>query len=266
MLNINENNKIEILEQYLQGELSEADTQYVEKTISEDADLQQDVQIIRLAQDAVHSTAIQQRVQRWHTKYRPIAVAEQASEPVSETTPDSTPVISLWTRVARVAAVVLVGGLGYLFIQYATVSTDSWYNGHYVEYKLPVTRDAGTEASVIDSLYLVKDYAQLTQQFEQMTNPGVQDQFLAAMSYMQQATFEQAVRQFESIRQQNRSQEAPMFAQETDYYQALALIEIGDFDKAEELLEKISQDPNHNFRQNISGADLWKLRMLKWKN
>ncbi len=266
MLNINEDNKIEILEQYLQGELDEVEAQYVEKTISENADLQQDMQIIRLAKDAVHSSSIQQRVQQWHTKYRPTTVTEQAPAPVSEATSDPTPVVSLWTRVARIAAVVFVGGLGYLFIQFATVNTDSWYDSHYVEYKLPVTRDAGAESSRIDSLYLVKDYVQLTQQFEKMSNPDLQDQFLAAMSYMQQANFEQAVHQFENIRQQNSNQEVPMFAPETDYYQALALIESGDFDKAEELLKKISQNPNHIFRQNISGVDLWKLKMLKWKN
>ncbi|MGD1893813.1 MAG: tol-pal system YbgF family protein [Cyclobacteriaceae bacterium] len=266
MLNINEENKIEILEQYLQGELSEFDTQYVEKKISEDANLQQDVQIIRLAQDAVHSSSIQQRVKQWHTKYRPLTVPEKAPESVSESHSNQTPVIPLWTRIARIAAVVLIGGLSYLFIQLAAENTDDWYDNHYVEYKLPVARDAGSESSLIDSLYLVKDYGQLTQQFEKMSNPDLQDQFLAAMSYMQQANFEQAVHQFESIRQENHNRNESVFAQETDYYQALALIEIGDFNKAEEVLQKVIQEPNHIFRQNISSIDLWKLKMLKWKN
>lgn len=267
MHNIDDHNKIEILEQYLSGELGEAEAKEVEKSIREDAGLQQDIEIIRLAQDAVRSSSLRKKASEWHRKYRPTILAPDNTEAKPDATDtDTTSSIPLWVSVSRVAAVLFIGVFGYFFIQFATLSPNDLYEENFVEYKLPVTRSTDADISNIDSLYSVKDYQQLIQRFEQLAEPTLQDRFLAALSYMHQSDFAPALAQFEAIEQENSRRSSPIFEQETDYYQALALIEVGKFDQAERLLQNIKNDPDHIFRKNVSNADLRKLKILNWKN
>ena len=85
------------------------------------------------------------------------------------------------------------------------------------------------------------------------------------MSYFQLDQNDQAMKLLSDLKEVNAGLEKPYFTQEIDYYLALTFIKAHQYDQAISLFEEIRNNPKHLYHHNVSGADIWKLRLLDIK-
>jgi len=259
MLNDNELSRIETLDRYLMGELSEKDRALVEQRIQNDPQFAEELQALKLSQGAVRTQAWRERVAGWHQKYAP---PEKSTE--QRIAKQNTTVVPIWRYAGRVAAGLLIGVLGYLLIQYTTLTPETVYKDNIVAYQLPVTRSQEVDNSLIDSLYLAGDHSAVVDRFQAMSTPKVQDSFLASMSLLQLEQYDEAAQVLSTVLSRNQGKEEKLFQDEAEFYLALAWLGAENYREAERLFQRIKQDPQHAYHQNIGSSDLRKVRMLRW--
>jgi tetratricopeptide (TPR) repeat protein len=251
--------RLERLDHYLRGQLDEADRLLLEEELRQNEDLRLELQAMRLSQDAIRSYPIRQRIRRIHLEHKQQAEDTKVRQLLAR------PAFSFgWGRVA--AAMLLLGLFSYSAYFLLSYRSADLYEDNFISYRLPIARSAEESTSVPDSLYLRQEYRQLLAHVQGLASPGAKAYFLAGISSMQLKNFDEAVMYFNKLREQNNQSEEPLFRDETDYYQALALLRTGNIEQARSLFEQIRQQPDHLFHDNVSRSELWKLTLLKWKN
>ena len=63
----------------------------------------------------------------------------------------------------------------------------------------------------------------------------------------------------------NNGSESKQFADESDYYLALAYIKAGNIDQAQAMLDKIIANPKHMYYAKAKEISNGSLTILKWK-
>ncbi|MEZ0612053.1 hypothetical protein ACAW74_26320 [Fibrella sp. WM1] len=108
--------QFELIEAYLNQELSPTDRQSFEQEMASDDALQADVSLHRSLRLGLHGLAVEQRVRLAHERYK--ARPEQPESVAAEPTPVLAPRWGAnWGRWAAAASVVLGLGIGFYFLQ-----------------------------------------------------------------------------------------------------------------------------------------------------
>ncbi len=261
---------LEQIDRYLDRALTLEEAIGLEQSLQTDADLQNLFDRVTVARDAVRSSALRSRVRNLHLQY--LDEIKQQDEAASQM-PDIAKVRPLryaqslrWG--ARVAASGLLLLAGYGGYRYGSTNIDSYYSDKFMTYQLPNNRGGGAEESVTspDALYRSGNYAEIVQRFAGLTSPTPHDLFLTGMAHLQLQQYGEAIERFVTLQQTNQQRSKPLFAQETDYYLALAYLGNGRVGDAYPLFEKINKAPRHLYHQNVTDQDLWKLGLLRWKS
>lgn len=109
--------QFELIEAYLNQELSPADRQSFEQEMASDDALQADVRLHRSLRMGLHGLAVEQRVRQAHERYK-ARPDDEAAPSATEPTPLPAPRRGAgWGRWAAAASVVLGLGIGYYFLQ-----------------------------------------------------------------------------------------------------------------------------------------------------
>lgn len=256
----NENNykDLELLDRYLDGELDTAEQRDLERRISEDQRLKNDLEILRISRDAIRTKALKEKVKKLHQTLVPEIRADKTKViPISK----KNKYIKLALGVA--ASIIIVAG-SFIVYQYSNVSADKLYAQQFLSYELPVTRSNGDEMTKIDSLYLSGSYGKVIEYFNSLTQRNIRDYFLTAMSYLHIDKFKEAIDLFQHIVDKNNAPEGEkFFEQETDFYLSLAYLKVGEFSKCKELFVKMKANPKHLYHKNVTRKDIWMLEILE---
>lgn len=253
--------QIEVLDQYLDGQLDAEAAQQLEQQLTQDKSLREQLDALIMSRDAIRSHALRQRMQQLHRDN--IAQVREGGQviDVSQRTSSSR---SIYVWPLRVAAALLIGILGYGAIQYATLSPRAVYEEQYLSYRLPISRSTEFQMTPLDSLYQQHNYQAVIQLFEDQTETSRRDTFLAGLAYLETDNYARAIANFTQL-QSTAGSDAATFQHETDYYLALTYLQNGQTEPALTLFEKIRSQEDHLYRNNISTTDLWKLRLLNSK-
>ena len=251
--------QIELLDKYLDGDLSGKERNEVEQKVENDPNWKAGLELLTITRDAVRSRGLLQKVRGLHHE-----MIQEIKRPPEAGVVKFRP--SIWQWTARIAASLLVLALVLGAYQFATVRSETLYQEKFVEYYLPVTRGMENHVAQIDSFYLSKDFTRVTLEFEANRDTQPRSLFLAAMSYAQLEQSEKALALLSDLKETNATQDEPYFAQEIDYYLALTFIKTHRYDRAITIFRKILDDPKHMYYHNVSTSDIWKLRLLDLKN
>lgn len=257
----NENNykALELLDKYLDGELDSSERSDLERRIREDETLRSDLEVLQIARDAIRTKALRDKVKKLHQTLLPeVREDEKKVIPINRNK-------KIFRVAMSVAASVIIVVASFVVYQYSTVSADKLYSQQFLSYELPVARSTGDEMTVIDSLYLSGNYAQVITYFNSLQQKGIRDYFLTAMSYLHTERFTDAINLFQYVVEKNNDQPAgeKYFEQETDFYLSLAYLKIGEFAKCKELFTKMKANPRHLYHKNVSRKDIWMLEILE---
>lgn len=252
------NDIMEMLIRYIDDELSPDERTSTEKILRENADVDERYQYLLAAKQAIRSQKLKQRVQAAHNEYLhtevPVKMIQQKIVKSS----------SFFRALMRVAAVFIALIAGFGIFEYGTTTDQSVYRENFINYELPVNRGAGNMSN-IDSLYSSANYTEVINAFEGNQQRNQKEYFITAQSFLHLDKADKAISAFEEVKILNDRSDEKYFADETDYYLALAYIKSGRIDEAETLLNKITSDKHNLFYNKAKDISSFKLKILKLK-
>ena len=243
----------DMLIRYLDGELQGDALAALEQQLSADPLLQQELENLRAAQQAVRSHGLRQQVSSIHA---------QMMKELNATTPQSkAPVRRLFGTGMRVAAsimVVVACAAGYL---YQSLSPATLFEASYQPYSVATTRSEGQQG-VLERLYLHDSMQQVIPAFSKLEQPSLQDYFYTGNAFLRLHQSPAAIRLFSLLQQKNKAMSSHILEEDTEYYLAMAYLQNNQPRQAFPLFEKIRKDPQHLYHDKVSAWFLWKVKQL----
>ena len=239
-----------LLIKYLDAELDNSEKTALETALRSNESLQQELDNLRFARQAVASLGLRRQVAAFHSTY---TAAQQA------------PVVPMRSSrrfsyyALRVAAVALVAVTLTFFYQYFSFSADQFYASHYEGYTLGTSR--GTqEASPLEQSFRECNYAAVLTSFTQLNAPDAAAHFYAGLAALETNDLNRASELLNGVMEKNKAFQTSTFQEEAEYYLALTYIKLQLPAKALPLVEKIQADPRHLYHGKFSRWDLLQLR------
>ena len=245
------NNMSEQLLQYLDGILPDDEREGLEKQLATDKNLQEELENLRLAREAVRSYGLKKQVAGIHEQ-----MIKEMKTPVKQ--------IINNRRIIRfsiaIAASVLVIFLASRLITTGTISPDKLFADNYHSYELSTVRGTEKETAV-EKAYRAKDYNRVIALTD--TSAAVKNLFLSAMSYLEIKNSSEAIQKFKKVLQADERSGSAVFMDEAEYYMAMSFILNEEYDFAGALLQKIKDNPNHLYHEKITDKLIQNLKKLK---
>ena len=243
----------ETIIQYLDGELSGAELKQFEELLAADNTVQQELENLKLAQQAIISYGLKAEVASLHHEM----MEELKAEPKASAN-KIYPFIRASLKIAA-SLFLVMSAVG--IYQYLTVSSAQLYNQNYHPFTISISRGA-TEGSALEKAYAAGQPATVISLFEKETNADYKTEFLAAQSYLATKNVSKAISIFNQI--MNKADGA--YKDDAEYYLALSYIENKQPGQALAIMDKIHQDKYHPYNDRFSFWTIFKLKLLILKN
>ncbi len=258
MQNNSNNDIIETLIRYMDGELNGTEYDETEKLLQNDAALQEHYQHLLAAKKAIRALGVKQRVQAVQQEYL------QQAKPESAPAPKVARNSSFFKNFMRIAAILIVVIAGYGVLQYSTTTSQSVYNDAYITYQLPVNRGEENKNQLAE-FYKANNYKAVISSFNKIEPKNQEAYFLLGQSYLQTNNADEAINAFKQVEKLNENSDEKYFLQETDYYLMLAYIKNSKIELAQQKLDEILAQPQHLFYNKAKQISRTKMTMLKLK-
>jgi hypothetical protein len=243
----------EALLRFLDGELSPAERSSFEEKLGSDSNLQNDLESLSAAKQAVISYGTQKRIASIHTEMMKTLSQEEPKKVIRLNS-----ILYYGMRVA--ALLVIIIGVTVLF-QYYNASSDQLFRENYQAFQISQER-GDHENNSLKKAYINGNFAAVTTGLSQISNPTAEDYFLAGNAALSLNKPEMAINNFLAVQQQNSSKNTHFYEDETSYYLAMAYLENQEPAKALPLFEGIHNDKTHTFHRKVGSWFIQKLKRL----
>ncbi|CCH02186.1 hypothetical protein FAES_4186 [Fibrella aestuarina BUZ 2] len=247
--------QFELIEAYLNQELSPADRQSFEQAMASDDALQADVRLHRSLRMGLHGLAVEQRVKQAHERYK-ARPDDEATSPTAEPTPLLAPRQSAgWGRWAAAASVVLGLGVGYYFLQQPAEPTSLAYaeqslrqNDDQLTKSLPAHLAPTERRQLLTAIEAYKT-GRYDAVIDQLAIPAQDRQTEPYRHYFLGLTYLAKQQPTAAIAplQEAVSQSTGALRQKADWFLALAYLKSEQSDLARPILNRISLDSTHPY-------------------
>src|SRR3569832_883274 len=150
-----DNSTPDILVQYLDGELSGPEKQRLEQQLSQDAGLQEQMNSLRSAKEAIRLYGLKQKVSGIHAammeELQPGVVKMQTARPGKK---------FIRYSIAVAASIVLLIA-GYMILNQGKPSSEKIFASNYSRYELVTMRDGGGEQTKVEKAYRAGNYEEV---------------------------------------------------------------------------------------------------------
>lgn len=249
--------KTDFLVQYLDGELSPEERLQLENELKQNTALQQELENLALAKDAVKMYGLKQKVGAVHSvMMKEIAATEM---------PAKTGMIrNIARRSMKIAAALLVVLLGFGVYQYVSVSPDKLFAEKYQPYSFSVSRGAAA-ADAMENAYKERNYTGVINLFTVLQNGGQKENFLAGLAYLAVNDYAKGIVSFNKVLSLNNAAGASIFKDDAEYYLALSYLKNKEIKSALPLFAAIHTNPDHLYNDKVTAGFMRKLKILDWK-
>jgi len=254
-MNYDYNANIDLLERYIEGNVTEGEKIYAEQLLNDNTDLQEEYEYMKLAVTSVQLSVLHKQVGNIAQAY---ITTKQNAIPSS-----TTKVRSIGFYTLRVAAVFVAVVASYTAIQYATITTDKLYASSFENYNLSVTRGI-TKGANVDQLYKMENWEAVLAMTSEENNQ--KEKFLGGVAALQLNKPAISVDYFQQIINSNNKQKEQSFTQESEFYLALAFIKLNELDEAKKIINKIKENPSHIYFNQAKKISTFKTALLSFKH
>ncbi len=244
---------LEILEEYLSGDLVHLQMKEVEAALSKDPILREELELLSISKEAIQLASWRRLITETQTSF------------LKNREVNSSQQIGLWRWISRIAASIAFIILVSSVIFFTTTSPKS-ITGKFIEFQIPVMRGDSNTLSDLEDAYQLKDFATIEKSRNQLNPDDPTTNFILAMVDLENNKPASAEELLKKAMQHNKSAESPVFKEETDYYLVQALLLQEKFEEAEAILAEIKSDPTHKYAKNFSSWDAWRIKVLKIKS
>jgi len=272
-------NQAELIDRYLQGDLDAQERQQFQTQMQADEELRQTVEDTRMAQSLVEHYGLRNEIKAIRTAMRqeedsplpeePVAPLGEEPQPLTQKVDEDVKAVPMYQWAGRIAAGLTLLIVGFLTIQFATVSPERLYEERitsespYLGLSNRSMEDReDTLADQVRVEYQFGNYEEVIRLYGELENPTFAETFRAGYAYLQQEKTEQAIDFFQQVMQ---DEDAFMIKDKAEYYLALAYLQDGQIETAVNMLEKIHESDDHIYEDSLSSFYLWRLHLLKMK-
>jgi tetratricopeptide (TPR) repeat protein len=252
-----EQSSFELIEQYLDGSLSENERMLFEQKIQKDDLLAKEVQNLRSTRSVIRSYGYRQDLKAIHAK----AMAERQSQKS---------VFALWGTPMRIAASILLLVVCGLSINLATVSSGSLIDKRYESYEIETNRggfEAGHSLSrEIQQEYVNKNYSKVAALYETHQVNTLRETFVVANAYMALSRPAKAIPAFKKVLALGEKDRSFEFFHDAEYYLAWAYLKNHQVAEADRIFTKIYQSDYHPYHDKINWWFYWQMKLIHLKN
>ncbi|MCC6287635.1 MAG: hypothetical protein IT249_07100 [Chitinophagaceae bacterium] len=250
------NTNIDLIEKYIDGSVNDEEKTIVEELLNNNADLQEEYEYMRMAVESVKIAALHKQVGN---------IAEAYKEGKNNTTvTNSKPakVRSMGFYAMRAAAAIVVVSASYIAIQYATITPDKLYASAFEDYNPSITRGV-SKGTDIEQLYKMGNWDGVLSAVSNESLP--KEKFLAGVSALQLNKADVAADYFNQVIETNKTLSEKPYTQESEFYLALALIRLQNYDAAKKLVNTIKANPEHAYYNQAKKISTFKTTLLSFK-
>jgi tetratricopeptide (TPR) repeat protein len=279
MDNTNEMNQAELIDRYLQGNLDAQELQQFQTQMQANEELRQTVEDTQMARSLVEHYGLRNEIKAIRAAMRqekdsplpeePVAPLEEEPQTLTQKVDEDVKAVPMYQWAGRIAAGLTLLIVGFLTIQFATVSPERLYEERitsespYLGLSNRSMEDReDTLADQVRVEYQFGNYEEVIRLYGELENPTFAETFRAGYAYLQQEKTEQAIYSFQQVIQ---DEDAFMIKDKAEYYLALAYLQDGQIETAVNMLERIHESDDHIYEDSLSSFYLWRLRLLKMK-
>jgi tetratricopeptide (TPR) repeat protein len=241
------------LVRYLDGELTGNEKQDMEKKIAMDTALQQELENLQLAREAVRRFGLHRQV----GEVRRLMLEEKQA--LVKKMGQTRRFVRLSLAVAASILVVVLAIAGYNFY---SLSASGVFADHYQVYEPGTVRDGGANETAIEKAYREKRYQEVIT-IVPARPVTANELFLRGIANLETGQPANGIASFQQVLA--RPEAGAILKEEAEYYLALAYIRDKDYDPALRLLHRIRNNPAHLYHSQVSGRFVRQVRLLKWK-
>lgn len=251
----------EKLVQYLDGELTGAEKDRLEKQLATDKDLQDTLNSLKSTTEAVKLYGLQKRVSGIH--HQMIEEMLPGVKKINPSATRSTRKIVRYSIAVAASFILLIGG--YMALNFFTLSPDKVFASRYQSYQLVTVRDGNTSETPAEKAYKEKNYQEVLRIHAAGEDHTAKEEFLCGAAALEVKDNSKAIKCFKKVLDANKQAQQTVFNDEAEYYLSLSYIRNKDYDYALDLLNKIQNNPNHLYNEKVTGKLLRQVKMLKWR-
>lgn len=249
-------NNSELLVRYLDGELEAEEKLRLEEQIAADKSLQEELENLKLAREAVRLYGLSQKISGIHQQMmeemKPAAPVRQIG--------NARRILRYSAAVAASVLLVYIGVEGY---NYVTLTPEKIFARNYQVYEMSTLRDEAP-ASAIEKAYREKNYRQVIALYEQLSPENdIESVFLAGMARLELNETEKAIELLQKVLSLNRAAGTALKKDAAEYYLALAYLKHRKYEASLDLLQKIKNDPQHLYHDKVTAKLLRQVNRLK---
>jgi hypothetical protein len=249
----------ENLHRYFDGELSGAEALAFELQLKQDSQLQEALQNLHFARYALRYGALKSRVAALHAEMMPqLSLVPEAKHTVVATHNKK------WWLIAGTAAAI---GLLALFVVplmrsssgSASITASELYAANYKAY------DAGRvrgDETAVEKAFRQKQYAEVLRLHAALPQPGLNEQFYAACSFLETGDAVKAQGLFAQVLQLNASGKATGFKEDAEYFLAMSLLKQNKVKAALSLFTTIANNPQHLYHDVVTDRLIEQLQQI----
>lgn len=140
-----------------------------------------------------------------------------------------------------------------------TLSPGRLFKENYTGYELT----SNDSASLIENAYREKKYAEVIK-LNKSSVLSIKDVFLTGMAYLETRNYAKAASTFQVVVADIKDQRS-VLKNAAEYYLALAYLQNSDYDQAIELMNSISNNSSHLYKDKFSSKYINRVKRLKWR-
>jgi tetratricopeptide (TPR) repeat protein len=243
----------QLIIQYLDGELDNAQVEMLKKSMQDDPALAEEMESLRLTKDAMKSYGVKNRIGSIHTEMMQERKGKIAKQPgiLAKILPYS-------MRIA--ASILFLIGVSVLY-QYYAASPEKLFDENFQAFELHQSR--GNAETALQEAYASGDMAATIKLYESLKDHTPENNFLAGNAYLSTHQPAKAIDVFLALQQQNKTGNSHYFEEDTEYYLALAYLLNHQPEQALPIFEKMNTDKNHAYHKKVGN---WFLKRAEHLN
>ena len=249
-------NNSENLVRYLDGELNGAEKAAVEQQLSADAVLKQEYDSLLATRESIRYYGLQQKVSGIHQQMI------QEFQPLVKKINSTRKIIRYSISVAA-SLLLLIGG--YMAYNFFTLSPNKVFTSTYQTYEMITVRDGNSHETPVEKAYREKNYNEVLRIYNAGEEPSPKGEFLCGAAALELGDNSKAIKCFKEVLDANQQSSTVVLNDEAGYYLSLSYIRNRNYSLALELMNKIKDNPNHLYKEKITGKLIRQVKMLKWR-
>ena len=159
-----------------------------------------------------------------------------------------------------IAAILLLIFLLIVGYNFYTLSPGRLFRENYAAYEL-TSKDS---ASFIEKAYHEKKFTEVIK-LNRGSVLSIKDVFLTGLSYLETNDMPRAISNFQVVIADVKNDTSSVLKHAAEYYLALAYLQNSDYDQAIELMNSISNNSSHLYKNRFSNKYINSVKRLKWR-